>query len=180
MHVFPSRGKNSHFRVISGYYSLVKPFSISAPKMYGTWQLPCNLWCPSRGDLWVSAGKPGGMKSICLCKFADRGVARQNFTRLIFETSRGPVCISTQNSQLIPAPPWNSPLRCLRRGIEALRFWFEPAPRLSAYRSFPGSLRPSTAWLSRSIASILFDRLPRTRQRDQRFGEQIRPASTPF
>lgn len=29
MHVFPSPGKNSLFRVISGYYVLLNPFDIS-------------------------------------------------------------------------------------------------------------------------------------------------------
>ena len=134
------------------------------------------------GDPWVSAGKLGGTKYICLCKCVDRGVARRNSTRLIFETSRGPVCISTQNSRLIQAPPWNSPLPCPRTRTEALRFWFEPAPRLCAYRSFPGNSHQSTEWLSRSTESILSDRSPHTRQHDRCFSaaQKSRPLVAPF
>lgn len=125
-----------------------------------------------RGDPWVSAGKPGGMRYICRCKFVDRAVVPRNSTRPIFETSRGPVSISTRSSRSIQAHPWSLRSHCLRTGSEAHRFWFGRAPRLCAYRSFRGSSRRFTAWLSRSTESILSDPWLPTRQRDHRFGER--------
>jgi hypothetical protein len=167
MQVFPSPGKNSSFRVISGYYLLFNPFNISSAIARQGWHSPCNLEPHQRGTQWVNVGRPGGTKYTCHCRFADRGAVRQSSIRLIFETSRGPVCTSIQKNQLIQGLPLNSRSPYLQTRTEARRFWFEPVPKLCAYRRFPGKWHRFTEWLSQSTESILSDPLLPTRQRSR-------------
>ena len=142
---FPVPEKIPCFVSFRGTTSALNPFSISGSKVpIGTLALTVQpMTYPfKRGHPWVNAGRPAGTKYTCLCRFADHAAVRQNSIQRIFETSRAPVCISTQNSRSIQVHLLNSRSPCQRTRTEALRFWLEPARKLCVCRSFPGKLTP--------------------------------------